>query len=396
MQWSEPGHEFDMAYEERACAYQDKNIVIYGAGMIGGRIYDAVSKLSSLTVTAFFDSDKSKTEYKHLPVYDKEELKKYADSQNTIMIIGLPDETGRKIRDELVSVYGFDQALCKLYSEFIMYDFPIITLYQRNKVFLDTVSMIVTEECTLRCEKCSIMLPYFGEVRPYPLNKLKQEADILFDKVDFIGNFTLTGGEPLLNRELVSLIRYIGEKYRLKIGSFKIITNGTMIPSNDLLHAMQRYDMAVEISDYTSGVPEIKGRVEQTKELFEKSGIKTYLLSAMQWVDFGFETVNHNYSVAQLQRFFDSCHTRCRGYVDGKIRYCINAYFSERTLYGTEDDNNSFDIRTMNHSQEDRKRLVEFDLGFNETGFLKMCRHCNGTIEINQHFIEVGKQCVNH
>ena len=43
MQWSEPGHEFDMAYEERTHVYQDKNIVIYGAGMIGGRIYDAVS-----------------------------------------------------------------------------------------------------------------------------------------------------------------------------------------------------------------------------------------------------------------------------------------------------------------------------------------------------------------
>ena len=79
MQWSEPGHEFDMVYQKRTDAYQDKNIVIYGAGMIGGRIYDAVSRLSRLTVTAFFDSDQSKTEYKNLPVYYKDELKKYTD-----------------------------------------------------------------------------------------------------------------------------------------------------------------------------------------------------------------------------------------------------------------------------------------------------------------------------
>lgn len=396
MQWSEPGHEFDTVYQGRICVYQDKNIVIYGAGMIGGRIYDAVSKLTRMTVTGFFDSDKSKTEYKNLPVYRKEELKKYVDGKNTVIIIGLPDEIGCKVKNELISVYGIDQTLCKLYSEFIMYDFPIITLYQNNKVFLDTISMIVTEECTLKCEKCAIMLPYFGKIHSYPLHKLKQEADILFDKVDFIGNFTLTGGEPLLSRELVSLIQYIGEKYRSKIGSFKIITNGTVIPAADLLHVMRRYDMAAEISDYTSGLPAIKDRVEQVKELFESSGIKTYLLSAMQWVDFGFETVEHHYSCSQLRCFFDQCHTRCRGYADGKIRYCINAYFSERTLYGTEDDNNSFDMNAMDSSPETRKKLVEFDMGFNKNGFLRMCRHCNGTIGINQHFIEVGRQCANH
>ena len=50
----------------------------------------------------------------------------------------------------------------------------------------------------------------------------------------------------------------------------------------------------------------------------------------------------------------------------------------------------------MEDTDLERRKLVEFDLGYNGKGFLNMCQQCNGTVEINQHFIEVGKQCQNH
>ena len=49
-----------------------------------------------------------------------------------------------------------------------MHDFPIMALYQSNRVFLDSISMIITEQCTLKCEKCAIMLPYFKKAEQYP------------------------------------------------------------------------------------------------------------------------------------------------------------------------------------------------------------------------------------
>ena len=371
-------------------------LIIYGAGMMGRRTYDAVSCLTELTVDAFFDKDKSKTEYKNVPVHHPDAFDEYLKKENITIILGLPDEIGSKVKEELKNVYGIEEAQCRFYSQFTMHDLPIIALYQSNKVFLDTISMIVTEQCTLRCEKCAIMLPYFKKANSYHFYKLKREIDVLFEKVDFVGNYTLTGGEPLLSEHLVPIIRHIGENYRAQIGSFKIITNGTIMPSNELREAMRFYDMAVEISDYTVGVPSIKDRVEKVREAFEESGAKTYFLTSAEWVDFGFEYVDNHYDIQKLQRFFEHCHTRCRGYIDGKLRYCINAYFAERTLNQREDKGNEFDIVAMRKSVEDRRRLVEFDLGYNKNGFLKMCQHCNGTVEINQHFIEVGKQCRNH
>ncbi|MCI8981310.1 MAG: radical SAM protein [Hungatella sp.] len=397
MKWEKPGHEFDRKYQDIINQYREVSLIIYGAGMMGGRIYDAVASLTELKVDAYFDKDQTKTQYKKLPVVHQDMFGQcLKDKKKVMVVLGLPDEEGDKVKKELISFYGLKKTQCKLYSEFAMWDLPIIALYQNNKVFLDTVSMIIIERCTLKCEKCAIMLPYFKEIRSYSFDKLKKEADALFKNVDFVGNFTLTGGEPLLYEDLVPIIQYIGDCYRARIGSFKIITNGTVIPSDKLIEVMCRYDMAADISDYTEGIPAIKDRLKKVRNMFEQSGIKTYFLSAMKWVDFGFEYVDNHYNTQKLQQFFDFCHTRCRGYIDGKLRYCINAYFARRTLNESEDQNNEFDILSMKNSIEEKRKLVEFDLGYNKSGFLEMCQHCNGTVEINQHFIEVGKQCGNH
>lgn len=396
MRWKKPGRELEQKYRKVEAVYHEKKLVIYGAGMMGGRIYDAIVRLSDIPVKVFFDRDELKKEYKGLTVFHKaQDWRKLTEDEDVIVIIGLPDDVGIEVKNELTHQCGVAADRCKLYSEFVMHDFPVLMLYQNHKVFLDSVSMIVTEQCTLKCKHCSIMLPYFEQIHEYPFRKLADEVDALFENADFIGNYTLTGGEPFLYKELSSLIQYIGGCYRNRIGSFKIITNGTIIPGEELLCAMREYDVTAEISDYTTGVPAIKPQLEKVMEAFNQYEIKTYLLSSAKWVDFGFKTVHHHFSDEQLGQFFDQCHTRCRGYVDGKIRYCINAYFAERTLNGKEDEKNTFDLSGGEVMEETRRKLVEFDLGFNQKGFLNMCQYCNGTVEINRHYIEVGEQCVN-
>ncbi len=397
MYWTNPGKELEEKYHDLKSFYQDKRVIIYGAGMMGGRICDALERITRIPVKEFWDRNVQKMEYKHHPVRHWGSIHPdFVDVTKEVIVIGLPDETGKSVREEICKKTGMDSSNCKLYTEFVMHDFPIMALFEYNKVFLDSVSMIITERCSLKCEKCAIMLPYFNGVREYSLDKLVKEADALFQKVDFIGNYTITGGEPLLNKQLLEILSYIGQNYRDKIGSYKIITNGTMEPSEELIYAMKQYDISAEISDYTSAVPQLKEKIESVVQKYREGGIPTYFLSTAEWVDFGFETVHNNFTIDKARMFFDYCHTRCRGYVDGKIRYCINAYFAERTLYGTEDSNNTFDILAMEDTDLERRKLVEFDLGYNGKGFLNMCQQCNGTVEINQHFIEVGKQCQNH
>ncbi|MBQ4531272.1 MAG: hypothetical protein IJA36_11820 [Lachnospiraceae bacterium] len=393
MKWNNPGNELKTKYLKISDKYVNKKIYIYGAGIVGGRVYESVASLTKWEIVGFFDIDETKKKYKGLPVYHRSEMNEILQrNPNSIIVVGLLDSLGKKTKNEIIKECEISLQSCVLYEEFIRHDFPIIMLHKYKKVFMDTITMIVSERCTLRCKKCSIMLPYFKNIKEFPFIKLKSEADAFFRMVDFVGNYTLTGGEPLLNAELPQIVEYIGQNYRSKIGSFQIITNGMISLSEELILLAKKYDIIMQVSDYTKAVPNIKEQVLENLQKYKNNGIRVDFLKDVQWVDFGFETVQHNMSEEQLMAFFDYCRTRCRGYVDGKIRYCINGYFAAKALGKEEDSNNFLDIANLKHSMEEKGILVEFDLGYNKDGYLHMCRQCNGTCEINKNFIEVGEQ----
>lgn len=392
MKWEHAGQEFESEYSKIVDKYTSKNLYIYGAGMVGQRIAKSVSRFSDMSVKGFIDKDESKVTCDGLPVFHWDAISDILSQKANMIVIGLSDQMGDNVRKTIVGKMNMENDRCISYQQFVMHEFPILLFYKYNKVFLDTISMIVTEKCTLRCKNCAIMLPYLKVTEDASLVQLKEEADQLFEWADFIGNFTITGGEPLLRRDLCELIAYIGTRYRDRIGSFKIITNGMIKPSDSLLFVMKKYDVAVEVSDYTIAVPKIKQRVLNHVSLYQKSGINTYFLNSGKWVDFGFENVENSYSDNQAIQFFGYCHTRCRGYVSGKLLYCINAYFAAKALDKEDDGNNVFDIKHLPMNDENRAKLIEFDQGYSKQGYLNMCQHCNGTVEINRHYIEAGEQ----
>ena len=59
---------------------------------------------------------------------------------------------------------------------------------------------------------------------------------MFFFKVDYIQEFVLIGGEPLLYEKLPQVIEYIGSKYRNQINIFSITSNGTILPSKELIN----------------------------------------------------------------------------------------------------------------------------------------------------------------
>lgn len=401
MKWKKPGYEFDGISQKVIEKYNNKKIFIYGAGLVGRRIYHALVKLTDWKVLGFIDSNIEKQGgiFCNLDVFSVQDIELFSihKLQNVVIIIGLNDEIGEIVKQEIDSRLKLESSICVNYTKFMRHDFPIIALYKYNKIYINSLSLIVTEECTLKCEKCAIMLPYFNKIYKYDLESLKSQVDLVFSKVDEIGDFTITGGEPLLYKKLSMLMEYIGESYGDRIGSIKIISNGTINPNEEMLKAMKKYNISAEISDYTNAVPSIKNCVETSLKLYCDYGINTYFLNTASWVDFGFEYVNkHKLVEDDLIEFFDYCNTKCRGYIDGEICYCINARFAEKALGKAKDNDNILVLKEIGESLEERKKIIEFDMGFNNKGYIKMCRHCNGTCEINKNYIEVGKQWKNH
>ena len=58
-------------------------------------------------------------------------------------------------------------------------------------------------------------------------------------------------------------MEYIGSKYGSKIILFSITTNGTIIPSDELIKICMRYNVMIRISDYSASVPRLKNNYQK-------------------------------------------------------------------------------------------------------------------------------------
>lgn len=67
----------------------------------------------------------------------------------------------------------------------------------------------VSQRCTLKCKLCLAFIPYYDNPKDVSLEEAKQILDIYFRVVDSVDTFTVTGGEPLMNRELPRILQEV-------------------------------------------------------------------------------------------------------------------------------------------------------------------------------------------
>jgi organic radical activating enzyme len=102
----------------------------------------------------------------------------------------------------------------------------------------------------MRCKLCASYSPYYNPVPHYSYGELCKVVENFFNIVDDVDIFTITGGEPLLHKEIGNVLNFIGE-YRDRINiRLELITNGTMLPGNEVLAALSDSDSSVILDDY--------------------------------------------------------------------------------------------------------------------------------------------------
>ena len=105
-----------------------------------------------------------------------------------------------------------------------------------NRFEMDRIGLMVTGTCNLNCKLCASYTPYRKGAK-FP-SITEQEAIIqrYFEIVSYVKKVTINGGEPLLFSDLPRLL-YLLQKYLKQIGTVEILTNGTIIPSQELIDA---------------------------------------------------------------------------------------------------------------------------------------------------------------
>lgn len=153
-------------------------------------------------------------------------------------------------------------------------------------------TMNITTYCNLRCKHCLAFIPYYKDPSHVTIEEAKKVLCTYFQVVDSVEHFTVTGGEPLLNKDVCAILKEVFRYESQVTGSIDFVTNSTIEISDDILDVFEAHKdhTKIVLSDYG---PDLSIKMESIREKLEKRGIP-YRVSKFYgddlycdgWIDF--------------------------------------------------------------------------------------------------------------
>ena len=222
--------------------------------------------------------------------------------------------------------------------------------------------------------------------------QLTKDVDLFFSCVDYIMLFHVSGGEPMLYKHTADLIEYIDKNYGHKIGTLRTVTNGTVVPKEEVLEKLSKCNIEITVDDYREAVPRFNNRFDQLIEKLEEYNIKYYINKAESWIDLAPDTTDYSkLPEEELIQHRDSCSQSWEELRDGKIYSCnYAAYATVAGIAGEQDLEETYNLEKF--TLEKKKELVEFRLGYTEKGYTNFCKKCRGFTPENSDEVEPALQ----
>lgn len=358
------------------------DLVIYGFGKIAQGMIDLF--IDMFQVEYIIDNSKEDKEYRNIPIISFETYNNLNIRRKIIIL------TGKK------AYYSIKKDLEKRNNVEYMDFCDINTFYEdwfgnyKDEICIGRTILSVSTRCTLNCKKCNMLTPYFKEKKDFDIKMLEKDADMLFGILDYVSNLVIVGGEAFLYPQLDEFVRYIGEKYRLRIGNLQIITNGMIIPNEATLKVFKENNVEIRISDYTQEV-NYKDQLEKLREILKKNDIHYITFEQNEWLDFGFpeEKLSIGRNKDEIRQHMMECQPMCPLVHDGKMFFCTSSWAAhESGLYELEQGDW---IDLYEKDKFTRENLLNFYLGKTEKGYISFCQRCRGFAG-NDHLIRAGEQ----
>lgn len=383
MKWKNRGHELDGYAQKLVANIQNKKkYYIFGAGISGKTLLQPFRACGQEVV--FIDNSTEK-QFSKIDGVEVISFESYLKQKEGSIIVAASKKNTPIIVEQLEAnklEKGID---FWLYREFVEHIFPIISAYCYDKSVVTLAQICLTERCSLKCKKCAHGCYAVDNrmAKDLTLDQVHKSADSFFAKVDYIFEFVLIGGEPLLYRHLPEAIQYIGKRYRKQMGIFSITTNGTIVPDEETLKMCKQYNVLFRISNYSGAIPRLTTAYDRLISKLQEYGIE-YDLGEREssWTDYGFDHLNRNASEEELIRVFDACRTPCHEIRENRFYFCVMARSVSENVGFQIGGNDYLDLDAL-HGEDYKKELLEFSLGYSEKGYLDMCEHCYGAERVN-------------
>ena len=239
-------------------------------------------------------------------------------------------------------------------------------LEQPDAFLFENLVVCVTERCNLRCKDCSTLMQYYKHQEDIPLEEITHSFDMLFKTARYSKRINIQGGEPLLYHSLPDLVRHIGAKKVCR--QLYVMTNGTIIPSHELLTAMQESDCGLDMNIY----PGYEKKADEIERLCQEYQIDYRIkFDRDDWIDMRKFVDGRDWTESKLQQHFSDCQSYCVYLYRGHLYYCAFTAHARRLGAIPDDDLDSIDC-----TREIKIQLLIHFLVENKP--VPSCRYCSG------------------
>lgn len=383
MKWTNKGHQFDRFGE----IFSDElKVYIYGAGENGKDLFSRM--LFADCVEAFIDNDTRKIgdEFCSKKVLSLYEFMSKKKNKHIVIIAQSICNTVLSKQQILNAGYIEGKNLFD-YHSFISFYMPIFAAYSWNKIYIPTVSMLMTTLCNLDCRGCLNFTHVNKCKKHYQLEQLKENVDALFSQVNRVGLFHLCGGEPLLYPHFNEIMNYISKKYRNKISEFGITTNGTIIPSDELCTQMHKANMSVWVDDYRKNVEIANKTYQITIDKLKDFGVKYYANYVDEWINIEKENPD-----SEEEKNIVKCTLCSIPFVSLKNKKLYGCNYSDYACEANIANESSGDYWELTQVNGNKNVLMEYIMGYSDNGYYSFCPKCEGSVAINFNKIPVAEQ----
>ena len=381
MKWNNPGHQLD-ALGARYLSV--KNLYIYGVDEKARDAYavlqwlgvaDAFNISFVLDITVFNQS--SEHQFCGRPVIPFQttlcDRVRSAPDESAVALPWIAQTNERAILEQIGLANLFYLIPSHNRQDNFIQNFVCVWLmYQHGKLLSHWTNFVVTTRCNLNCKYCLNFNESLENPKDVTFEDFKEHIDAIFSKFDSLYSLHFTGGEPLLVRELPRFINYLSENYRDRIFEFFVISNGTILPSEDTMAAVQAINGSFLIDDYSASVPNSK--VEAIRQALQARGIGYKVNKADYWFDLDQDNVDYSlFSDEELTCYKDSCNSCLHEFADKKIYACCYQQYANRAGIGTLTTNDYINIATTS-----KMEILEFRQGYTKNGYVDFCKQCRG------------------
>lgn len=368
MKWKNRGHEYDGMFLNMS---EKKSFYLFGAGDYGTQFLHIFD--TEIHIKGYIDNNPSKQGriINGMNCYSLDEIT-LMDQEGIIVTMS---QIARVEPIEQLKKLGYKKDV----DYFIIEEFiSVYHVYKNDKVYLSSISFLPSTACNLNCKNCLNFNPFAKHFYVREWDELVKDIDLFFSCVDHIMLFHVSGGEPMLYKHMADLIMYIDRNYGDRIDTLRTVTNGTIVPKDDILYKLSQCNVEVTVDDYREAVPCYNERFDELIQKLDEFHIKYYINKVDSWIDLAPERTDYSgYSEEQLEKHREGCNQSWQELRDGKLYSCnYAAYAVVAGIAGEQDLEETYDLEQF--TKEKRKELVEFRLGYTTKGYTDFCQKCRG------------------